>query len=324
LTTSTGQYQVDWGDGTVTLHNSNTVAQYQYNFATVSNATLTSRGYKQCMITVTSVSGNLLTCDFQRRFVTSPVQNQPYSTGFLDIILSMPNASSGESIVLGGTTVRHSYCERVRILTIGGVTSLNRFFTDFVCLQSVNLFNTINVTNFNSMFLRCFSIKKIPLYNTENAVTFNSMLQECRSLIYPPIFNLVSATSLNSFTAGSVSIQSFPLYNSVNVTDFTNMIQGCYSLHSLPALPTNAMVTTGTNFALGANSLNRCQMVFSQSVNFTNCQLSRDAIVEIFTNLTDRSATTSANINITANWGASELSAADRLIATSKNWTITG
>jgi hypothetical protein len=65
-------------------------------------------------------------------------------------------------------------------------------------------------------------------------------------------------------------------------------------------------------------------MVFARTVAFNNCQLSRDALVEIFTNLVDRSATTSANINITGNWGATALSTDDRNIATNKNWVITG
>jgi hypothetical protein len=76
FTTSAGQYQVDWGDGTITLHNSNTNAEKDFDYATISDSTLTSRGYKQSIIVVTAVSGNLLSCNFQQRFVTSPVQNQ--------------------------------------------------------------------------------------------------------------------------------------------------------------------------------------------------------------------------------------------------------
>ena len=119
FTTSAGQYRVDWGDGNVTLHNSGTIAQYQYNYASVSNSTLSSRCYKQVMITVTAVSGNLLTCNFQQRFVTTPAKNLAYSSGFLECILSMPNASSGQGITFGGTTIRHAYCEKVDIKTIG-------------------------------------------------------------------------------------------------------------------------------------------------------------------------------------------------------------
>jgi hypothetical protein len=65
-------------------------------------------------------------------------------------------------------------------------------------------------------------------------------------------------------------------------------------------------------------------MVFARTVGVGNCQLGVDALVEIFTNLVDRSATTSATITITSNWGAALLSAGQRAIATDKNWAITG
>ena len=88
FTTSSGQYRVDWGDGNITLHNSGTIAQYQYNYASVSNSTLSSRGYKQVIVKVTPVSGNLLGCNFQQRFVTTPAQNQIYSSGFLEYMFA--------------------------------------------------------------------------------------------------------------------------------------------------------------------------------------------------------------------------------------------
>jgi len=80
---------------------------------------------------------------------------------------------------------------------------------------------------------------------------------------------------------------------------------------------------TITSFANSSNSLNRCQIVFRRSVGFSSCQLSRDAIVEIFNNLADRSSTTSQTITISGNWGVSALSAGDLAIATGKNWTVT-
>ena len=252
FTTSAGQYQVDWGDGNVTLHDSGTIAQYQYNYATLSNGTLSSRGYKQVMVKVTPVSGNLLTCNFQKRFETTPVQNQPYSSGFLECILSMPNASSGQSITFGGGAIRHSYCEKLEIKTIG------------------------NATNMANMFYNCYSLQSVPLFNT------------------------------------------------INVTKMSSMFNNCFSLNSIPAFTTTAVTTDFTNFANGSNSLNRILMSFNRTVALQNCQLSKDALVEIFTNLTNRTAKTSATIDITGNWGASALTPADRLIATDKNWVITG
>ena len=420
FTTSAGQYRVDWGDGNVTLHNSDAIAQYQYNYATVSNSTLSSRGYKQVIIKVTAVSGNLLTCNFQQRFVTTPAQNQAYSSGFLDCILSMPNASSGQSIIFGGTTIRHAYCEKVEIKTIGNATSMSFMFFNCISLQSVPLFNTINVTSMFSMFVSCRSLQSVPLFNTINVTNmidvfsgcislqsvplfntinvtnmiymffncyslqsvplfntinvtymqymfynctslqsvplFNtskvtsmeSMFNSCSSLQSVPLFNTVNVTSMagmffNCYSLQSVplfntinvtnmiymffncySLQSVPLFNTANVTNMTYMFNSCYSLNFIPAFITTAVTTDFTGFAIDCNSLNRITMSFNRTVGIQNCQLSRDALVEIFTNLTNRTSTTSATIDITGNWGASALTSADRAIATGKNWIITG
>ena len=348
FTTSAGQYQVDWGNGNITLHNSGTIAQYQYNYASVSNSTLSSRGYKQVMIKVTPVSGNLLTCNFQQRFVTTPVQNQAYSSGFLECILSMPNASVGQSIIFGGTTIRHTYCEKVDIKTIGNATSMQSMFERCYSLQSVPLFNTINVTSMTSMFSNCFLLQSVPLFNTINVTSMSDMFYNCYSLQLVPLFNTINVTNMVSMFYGCVSLQSIPLFttikvtsmlfmfyscsslqsvplfNTINVTNMTGMLFNCFSLQFVPTFITTAITTDFTNFANGCNSLNRITMSFNRTVSLVNCQLSKDALVEIFTNLVNRTATTSATIDITGNWGSSALTAADRLIATNKNWVITG
>jgi surface protein len=401
FTTSAGQYEVDWGDGsTPTLHNSNTVAQYQYDFATVSSSTLTSRGYKQAIITVTPVSGNFLNCNFQQRFVTSPVQNQAYATGFLDCILSIPNANTAASIILGGVTVRHSYCERFDIKTIGNCTNCANLFREFRALQSVVLFNTssvtsmanmfevclliksiplfdtsivtnmsamfnscfnlqsiplfntssvtnmatmfqscivlnsipllntVSVTNMNLMFNSCFNLQSIPLLNTANVTNMANMFQSCSLLKTIPLLNTVSVTNMNVMFNSCSNLQSIPLLNTANVTNMANMFQFCIALNSIPALSTASITTTSGsdfgNFGNSCNSLNRIQISFARQVSLTTCQLSQTALVEIFTNLVDRTLTTPANINISGNWGATALSVGDRLIATAKNWTITG
>jgi hypothetical protein len=56
-----------------------------------------------------------------------------------------------------------------------------------------------------------------------------------------------------------------------------------------------------------------------QNLNFTV-----QALVNIFTDLRDRTSETAGTINITNCYGASQLTADQRLIATDKNWTITG
>ena len=325
FTTSAGQYRVDWGDGNVTLHNSGTIAQYQYNYASISNSTLSSRGYKQVIIKVTPVSGNLLTCNFQQRFVTTPVQNQAYSSGFLECILSMPNASSGQSITFGGTTnIRHTYCEKVDVKTIGNVTNMAGIFSGCYSLKSVPLFNTANVTNMSNMFQSCYSLQSVPLFNTINVTNMIYMFYSCYSLQSVPLFNTINVTNMAVMFNSCHSLQSVPLFNTRNVTNMSNMFNSCHSLNFIPAFITTSITTDFTTFANGSPSINRILMSFNRTVALQNCQLSKDALVEIFTNLTNRTSTTSATIDITGNWGSSALTSADRAIATNKNYVIIG
>jgi len=442
FTTSAGQYQVDWGDGTVTLHNSNTVAQYEYNYATISNSTLTSRGYKQAIITVTAVSGLLRTIDIRRRFATSPAQSTSTSSPYLDIILSMPNATG---MLFGAESAfPNRYCERVQVLAIGTTTNLSNFFRDFSRMQSVSLpntsgvtnmsglfhncsliqevpffqtsqigftaslfancsslkivplidtsnftsmdsmfigcvslesvpfFNTINVTNMNSMFNGCRSLKSVPLFNTANVIRMNGMFTNCAFLksvplfntikvtdfssmfllcgsltevpsfntiaatkmdgmfnqcgvMLPPTFDTQNVTNMNTMFSNAVRLQLAPSFNTINVNDMTNMFNNCTVLQSIPSYDVSAITTTAMgNFAQGCVNVDRIQTVFKTTVNIQNCQLSRTALVEVFNNLLNRSATTSATITITTNWGATNLTVGERLIATTKNWVIVG
>jgi len=316
------QYQVDWGDGTVTTHASNTNAEHQYDFTNpVLNGTLTSRGYKQAMITVIPVSGNFLTCNFQQRFVTTPSQTTSYSTGFLDCILSMPNANTGNSIVFGGITVRHLYVERFDIKTIGNVTQLLSTFLPCSNLKSVPLFDTSNVVSMQLMFSQC-GIEKIPIFNTSSVTNMNSMFNSSSLKEIPlldtsnvtdffrflrltrvkniPLLDTSEGLNFSEFLEGT-PIQSVPLLDTSKATNMSTMFQNCQSLNSIPALSTAAITSDFTSFANNANSLNRCQMVFQRTVSFLNCQLSRDAIVEIFNNLA--TVTTAQTITITGNWG---------------------
>lgn len=354
FTTSAGQYQVDWGDGTIDLVNSNVIAQHQYDYATYdpSNTTLSTRGYKQAFVTVTAVSGNLLTCNFQIRFVTSPVQNQNYSTGFLDCILSMPNASVGTSITFSGNTVGHRYLERIDVKTIGSCTNMSFMFIKCFSLQSVFLFNTANVTNMTQMFNNCNSLKTVPLFNTANVTNMSNMFSGCWSIQSVPLFNTASVTNMTQMFNSCFSLQSVPLFNTASVTsmnqmfsqcsnlqfvplfttssvtDMSRMFLSCPSFNYIPALSTTSITTTsGTDFGIifqSCNSLNRCEMVFARTVSLSSCQLSQTALVEVFNNLVDRTATTSATITISNNWGASALTAGERAIATGKNWVIVG
>jgi surface protein len=264
FTTSAGQYQVDWGDGTVTLHNSNTTAEYQYNYNTydTGNTTLTSRGYKQAIIKVTAVSGLLRTIDLQQRY-TGTVNN--YTSGFLDCILSMPNANTGASIIIGNlNSIGHRLCERFDIKTIGNCTVLTDLFSNFISLQSVALFDTSSVTTMSFMFQDCSSIKNIPLFNTSSVTNMGGIFQRCVSLVNAPLFNTSSLSTMNSLFDGCASLKNVPLYNTSLVTSMSQLFQGCTSLKSVPLFDTNLVTSI-------INIFNNC--ISLQSVPFFNTSL---------------------------------------------------
>jgi surface protein len=325
FTTSTGQYQVDWGDGVVDLVNSNVVAEHTYDYATYDtvNATLSTRGYKQAIITVTPVTGNLLTCSFNFRRTTVPAQTAAYATGFLDCILSMPNASSGQSIIFSGLNVTNRYCEQFEIKNSGGCTNMTNMFFRCTSLQSIPYLETSSVTNMTSMFDSCSALQTVSLFNTASVTNFTSMFASSTSLKNIPLFNTANVTVMNSMFQSCISLQTVPLFNTANVTSMQAMFNGCVTIQEIPAFNTS-LVLNLTNLVLNCNNLDRSDIICPVSVVFQNCQISQSELVNIFNNLVDRTLLTAANINITGNWGASALTVPERAIATLKNWTITG
>lgn len=105
-------------------------------------------------------------------------------------------------------------------------------------------------------------------------------------------------TSCSKLFYDNKSLSNVKNINTALVTDMNGMFSSCYSLQK------SAFQNTKI------------------SISYQNCSLSKEALVEIFQNL--YSPVTSTTITITGNWGASLLTADDRLIATSKGWTIAG
>jgi hypothetical protein len=62
----------------------------------------------------------------------------------------------------------------------------------------------------------------------------------------------------------------------------------------------------------------------SPQINVSNTNMSTANLVQLFTDMAAQGNVTSKTINITTATGTAGLTAADRLIITSKGWTITG
>jgi len=234
--------------------------------------------------------------------------------------------------------------QSIPLLDLSSCTNTGAMFSACVSLSSIPLLNTLKSTNMNNMFGSCQSLTTIPLLDTGKVLSFNSMFTTCQSLRYiapintelgtdfasmfsgcnsleeVPLLNTGSASTFNAMFNGCVQLQAIPAFNTTKVTIFNNAFNGCLALRELPAL--NFSLGTSFTTFIGQNlSLGRSNVFggrFAQS--YTNMALSTPEIVNIFTNLGTASGTQA--ITVSSNPGYAALTAAERLIATSKGWSI--
>ena len=277
-TTSAGTYTVDWGDGTSTTHTSNTTAEKNYSWSSVSSDTLSSRGYRQAVVTVTPTTGgatfSAVRLDRRHSAISSgsPVASNPW----LDIAVAAPNATSvAFSYDTGSTrTATMLLCEQINIVAHNTTNNIN-LFRGMQSLQSVPLFNTASVGNMGNMFLDCYLLQTVPLFNTALVTTMSSMFQGCYSLKSVPLFNTVSVNTMSNMFNGCSLLQSVPLFNTALVTSMSAMFTSCSSLESVPLFNT-ALVTNMNNTFQACSSLKSVPLFNTVSVTgtsnmFVNC-----------------------------------------------------
>lgn len=334
-----GAYTVDWGDGVTENVADNVKAQHSYTYSAISSGTLSTRGYKQVLVRVTPQAGqNLTTINLQQQ---NSILAKAHVTGWLDISINGANITS---LPLGGSTVTQGMCERVVLGTLGSITSFSNLFAFFYALQSVSIASSSTVTNFTNTFYSCLSLRTIPLINTSAGTNFTQMFQICTSLITIPLINTGAGTNFSGFFHTCYSLKSLPLLNLSNGTNFDGAFQSCTSMPFYPLfdtskgtifqqmfyLNTSLQQLPNLNTALGSNFANMLNSVPSlakgafqgtrYSIAYQNMCLSQSAIVGIFNGL--GTAVGTPTITISSNPGYAALTAAERLIATAKGFTI--
>ena len=299
--TVTGGYTVDWGDGTSTTHASAATAEKNYVFGDLSAETLSSRGYRQAVITVTptTVGATFSAVNLDRKNSAASASSLTSNT-WLDIAVSAPNASTilFSHATNNLRTASMQLCEQINIVAhnltsmvymfrglrelqsvsvsnTASVTGMSYMFSDCSSLQTVPLFNTASVLGMSSMFDGCSSLQTVPLFNTASVTSMSSMFTSCFSLQTVPLFNTASVTSMASMFYGCTSLQTVPLFNTASVTSMASMFYSCFSLQTVPLFNT-ASVTSMSNMLNGCSSLQTVPLfntaaVTSMSQMFYDC-----------------------------------------------------
>jgi len=336
---STCNYDVDWGDGTtLSVVNSNTSREKRYDYSAITSIILQDDfgiDYKQVIITVTLNSGNTAVWSINPAVVRSG------KSQILESVISHINSVS----FLGRISTMMQSLKIVKLIPIATVTN---HFRELIALRNFEGFENIDTTNTTTSGTVFANMGPVwqPLNFTWNsgAAGQSNILAGCRmkkfgnmtfngsggiSTIMSPNFALNEIGTLNTGnhnTLGAVFQNCFNLQKIGTITangsapNITSMFQNCYSLQEIVfANAANVTVTT-TAFA-NCFALRRLVLPnITVAVSITSACLQRTALVELFTSL--GSPLTTQTLTITGNPGTPDLTAADLLIATSKNWTV--
>ena len=243
----TGNYTVDWGDGTVTTHVGGTLAEKKYDYSTISDDTLCSRGYKQVVVKLTGTN------------VTGLFTNRPHSAlasatnvlyTWLEYHINLPNCTQLATNKTGFPNGAYqTWVEKVTLNKLGNISSFSSIFNVFYSLQEVVInATTTGVTGTNNMFVSCYYLKSVSLFDTSNVTNSNDMFNGCYSLETIPSFNFGSVTTATSMFFGCYSLTSVPALNFGNATNLANLFYGCHNLTTIAGLTTTKCTTFSSMF----------------------------------------------------------------------------
>ena len=273
--TAAAAYTVDWGDGTTTNYDSGTQANHTYDYATISSGTLTSRGYRQAIVTVTPQTGNLTSLNLNVKNAQTGLKDGT-GTLWLDISVAstnLTNLSIGGSALSQNLSATHPFLEQISVVS-HAATSAAYMFRNCFALQSLSIpagssftactnmfeecgrlqvapmFKTTSCTNMSYMFYNCHSLIKIPLYDSSSVTTFQYMFNGCSSLASIPaiVTSSVTGSGFYAMFQGCTNLKTVPLLSFGSATAVGQMFAFCYSLSSIPSFVTTSITNTSGMF----------------------------------------------------------------------------
>jgi len=228
--------------------------------------------------------------------------------------------------------------------TLNAVTSMSNTFVSCRSLTSVTLPTSMSAcTNFSSTFVSCYLITGVTLPNivSLSTTTFNSTFSQCNSLktcILPGAAQLSLVNDIYGIFAGCSDLATLTNFDKIGSLTATPLIVGSNITNnrfkSGSAIsfsgPLSILQLNGTNTKIDVQSVRLLNTSAGQwggtspqiNVSFTN--MSTAEIVQLFNDMAAQPSVVSKTINISGATGASGLTAGDRLIITSRGWTITG
>jgi hypothetical protein len=244
ISVSSGTYSVDWGDGSTSSGvASNTTAEHSYTYGDVALGSVTSRGYKVAVVTITTSGGNITVVNTS---VPPTGSSQPLQ--WLELQINAPAATTFSN--LGTNTAGLSrLIEHINFVAHGTVTALS--FDGMAGLVKITEPGTLftNITSLQSVFRGCSSLRRINLSGLGTGITtMQTAFQNCSSLTELIFPSGTLGSSLTNLTqafngCGRITSLTFPSGAFSGVTTAANAFSGCASLGRI-VFPSGAFAST--------------------------------------------------------------------------------
>ena len=229
-----GAYTVDWGDGVIENYANASLATHNYSWSTISDTTLSTRGYRQAIVTITPQAGQTLT---SITLAVNPTSlNSSWRPKWLDIAIAMNNSAT-----ISGGCLSLKFLERFRIIGNYIGNNLSSFFESCDEIQSVEM-TLVGATSFSSMFNGCRNLVVAPQLNASSVTIMNSMFSGCYSLESVPLYNTQSVETANSMFSFCTSLKTIPKFNFQGLRYASSMFAKCYSLETISEITTGSLL----------------------------------------------------------------------------------
>ena len=326
--TCTGNYTVALGtvsNGAFVQMSSTSVAsgsKYETELFADDYGNLTSDGHKQVMVKVSGT--DILTwAPSTHSKKTSPSDFAGWN--IVEIACRIPSGTS----VACGSRKQNLALKKLRYFSWYGknaVTNASDMFFYCYSLTAIPQLDTSAVTNMNGMFVACYSLTAIPQMNTSAVTDMINMFSSCYSLKSIPQMDTSAVKNMSNMFYYCYSLTAIPQMDTSSVTNMKRMFDNCYPLTAIPQMNTSAVTNMSYMFdscySLTSITLNNTVTGWAgYAISLSDCSLSHAAIVALFNSLP--TITSAKAITLTGNPGVSELTNAEKAIATGKGWTLT-
>ncbi|MDD2988936.1 MAG: BspA family leucine-rich repeat surface protein [Zoogloea sp.] len=273
---NSGAYTVDWGDGTTTNHSASSQAEKIYNYSAISTSTLSSRGYKQVLITITPQAGqNLTGLNLRQVHSTVKISTNPIPRNYLDVQISAPNCTA---LALGDNSSNYyavPLCERVEIKEIGNITSTSAWCAYHYSLQSFIMPVKASVTNTSNMFQECRSLREVLNAVFTGATNTSATFKDCTNLA-KITGNFSASTNIINMFQGCTALKEIDATFSSQIVNCGAAFQNCISLKAIPSLNLSNSCTSTANLFEGCRAITSAPdlnmfAVTNASNMFLNC-----------------------------------------------------